>query len=227
VKNFWIICSIFGIAAAILSYLVIKLSPVDGGNFNSGYGTPLMAFEFANSPEDVALVFGSHEGPLRSARIDGMRKSVYVDFPYIAAYGSFFLLFFISAFKQTGGRIWLICGLIVVVAAIGDVIENLILLGILNDLVAAPLVSVLAIPVNIKFIGLAVANIGAGVFLSRKDSLIWKALGALSLLGGLAVLIGLILPRQLVWTFVCSLGIGWIAMLIYSTTRIFRSVSKV
>ena len=226
-KILWTICSIIGIAAAILSYFVLKLSPVDGGNFNSGYGNPLMAFLFSNSSEDVALVFGSFEGPLRSARIDGMRISIYADFPYIAAYGSFFLLFFISVFKQTGRWIWLIFGLIGVVAAIGDAIEDVILLGILDDPDMAPLVTVLAVPVYIKFFGIALASIGAGVFLSKQESPIWKVFGVLSLFSGLAVIIGLIFPRQLVWTLVYSIAIGGIAMLIYSITRIFSSVSKV
>ena len=226
-KKYWIICSTFGIAAALVSYFVIKLSPVDGGDFNSGYGNPLMAFMFANSPEDVALVFGDLKDPLGSARVDGMRKSLYLDFPYIAAYVSFFLLFFISASKQAGRRLWLIFGLIGVVAAIGDAIENVILIGILSDSGTAPLVTVLAFPVYIKFIGIAFANIGAGVFLFKQDSLIWKAFGVLSVFSGLAVIIGLIFPRQLVWTFVYSIAIGWIAMFIYSTTRIFRSAPKV
>jgi len=226
-KKYWIICSILGIAAALVSYFVVKFSPADGGNFNLGYGNPLMAFMFANSPEDVALVFGSVEGPIRSARIDGMCKSVYADFSYILVYVSFLLLFFISAYKQAGRRLWLIFGLIGVVAAIGDAIENVIFIGILNNPGTAPLVTVLAFPVYIKFIGIALANIGAGVFLFKQDSLIWKAFGILSLFSGLAVIIGLIFPRQLVWTLARSIAIGWIAILVYSTARIFRPAPKV
>lgn len=225
-RKHWILCTIIGIAAAILSSFVLKYSPADGGNFHPGYGKPVTAFEFAHSPEDVALVFGEVNGPARSGRIDGMRKGVYADFPFIIAFGSFLFVFFLAAFKQTGLRVWLIFGSVGIIAAASDAIEDIILLGILNDPIAAPLVSVLAVPVYMKFTGLAVTNIAAGVFLTKQRSLIWKAFGSLVFLSGIAVIIGLILPRQLVWILANAVAIGWIAMLIYAVTQSLRSNEK-
>lgn len=218
-RHAWLRIISVGLVAAVLSFFVFALSPEDGGAFDPGFGSPVTAFEFAQTPEDVAHVFGAVGDPAREARIASMRKGVYADFPFIVAFGAFIALFFFAASKQSGRSVWLVFAIVGIVAALADMIEDVILLGILSDPVTAPLVSVLAIPVYIKFGGLGVANIAAGRFMTRQSGLLPKGLGVIAILGGLLTLAGLAVPRQLVWVLSSAVAAGWIAMLVYAVSQ--------
>lgn len=201
--------------------------PTDAAADISGYGSPVIAFEFARTPGDLAAVFGSKVDPERARRMTMMDHGNRWDFLFMGVYSVFGAMFGLAVRRRN-----VVLGTTIlfaaIVAGVADAVETRILLSITAQMAdggatPAGLVT-LWMPVTIKFTCLALSIIGAGLFLGSCRSVTWKAVGALSVLAGLLSIPALLSPASLGSLLTLSVGIGWIIMLAYALTRTLRGI---
>jgi hypothetical protein len=208
--------------------LIMPYFPQEAAADVSGYGSPVIAFEFARMPADLWAVFGDAADPERAKRIAMMDHGNRWDFLFMTIYSLFGALFGLAVRRRraTLGAVILVAAII---AGLADAVETRTLLSITAQLsggAETPVgLATLWVPVTIKFAGLALSIICAGLFLGSRENLTWKALGALTVLAGLLSLPALLAPASLGHLLTLSVGIGWIVMLAYALTRSVKGVT--
>ncbi|MGJ8558923.1 MAG: hypothetical protein ACSHX3_01670 [Litorimonas sp.] len=226
--RFWIGCAAAGLMTLIIVLIIMPYFPTDAAADVSGYGSPVIAFEFARTPADLVAVFGEETDAARAGRMAMMDQGNRWDFLFMTIYTLFGFMFGLAARRRSIalGTIILVAAL---VAGLADAIETQALLSItaqLYDGVATPDgLATLWMPVTIKFIALAGSILCAGLFLISRAGLIWTALGLLTLLSALLSVPGLLAPERFGNLLTLSVGIGWIVMLSYALTRSVRGVT--
>lgn len=221
-KTLWIITALLGLATAIFGLLLMPMFPATGAGYVAGYGEPVFAFEFARSVADLLAVFGGVDDPARTGRIADMVRGTYWDFGFLLIYGGFICSFFFAAFKSTGAKLWLVFAVFGIVAGFGDFVENTILLGLLDDIEAAKNLSLLPFPVYLKFLSIMVCGFALGTYLVLTRKLIWVVLGALSIVGSLAMLPGLVSPQSYGLHVGSAVTVFWVIQLFYAGMAGFR-----
>lgn len=227
-RGLWRGCAAAGVAVLITVILIMPHFPTEAAADVSGYGSPIIAFEFARTPADLWAVFGGDGDPERAGRMAMMDQGNRWDFLFMTIYSVFGGMFGLAVRRR-----YKALGTIILVAAIAagiaDAIETRTLLSItaqLADGITSPAgLTTLWMPVTTKFIGLALSIIGAGVFLGAQASVAWKAFGALCVLAGLLSIPALLSPASLGSLLTLSVGIGWIIMLAYALTRSVRNTN--
>jgi hypothetical protein len=215
-RRIWKRCFWAGIAALILGTLVLSIFPNIGGDFPPGYGTPVIAFEFASTADEAKAAVGNS--------VQAMRSGTYSDFFFIIAFGLFLISFFHAAKLQTGQHLYKFMAAVALIAALSDIAEDIFALQILNDLDEARGVAWMHYFAKAKFIGLGVTGLGAAVFLLRQHRILRKIEGAFTGLGGALTLIALTRPEQMGDMLGLGITIAWIAMLAYAATQSFKKV---
>src|SRR3546814_18720348 len=64
----------FGIAALLFGIRLAATFPATGAGFADGYGTPVIAFEFARGQAESLALFGPESDPLQVSRLAPMRQ---------------------------------------------------------------------------------------------------------------------------------------------------------
>ncbi|WP_189498027.1 hypothetical protein [Algimonas arctica] len=202
--------------------------PTEAATVVSGYGSPVIAFEFARTPVDLVAVFGGDADPARASRLSMMDQGNRWDFLFMTLYSLFGAMFGLAVrrCRATLGTVILVAAII---AGLADAIETRTLLSITAQMtngIANPAgLATLWVPVTIKFMGLALSIISAGLFLGSRKNVTWKALGALTVLSALLSVPALLSPAGLGNLLTPSIGIGWIIMLAYALTRSVKGVT--
>jgi len=225
-RGLWVACAAAGVIVLILSIMIMSHFPSDAGADVSGYGSPIIAFEFARIPADLVAVFGVDGDPERMRRIAMMDQGNQSDFLFMAIYTVFGALFGMAARRRH-----VLLGSVIFVAAmiagLADMVETRTLLAITaqmaQDVAAPDGLTTLWMPVTLKFIMLAVSIVGAGLFMMSRDGMVWTALGALTVLAALLSLPALLSTASLGYLLTASVGLGWSIMLAYALTRSFRA----
>lgn len=222
-------CAAAGVAVLITVILIMPYFPTEAAADISGYGSPVIAFEFARTPADLIAVFGGDVDPERAGRIAMMDQGNRWDFLFMTLYSVFGAIFGLAVRRRraTLGAVIVVAA---IVAGIADAVETRTLLSItaqMTEGVANPAgLATVWVPVTIKFIGLALSIIGAGLFIGSRADVAWKALGALTVLAALLSIPALLSPSTLGGLLTLSVGIGWIIMLAYALTRSLRGIEK-
>lgn len=163
-RTAWRWCAAAGIVAFICSWSFGRIPGMVACGGDGGLG-PIIAFEFARTPADVAALFGSE--PCTSALVAAQKTGLLLDaLGFIPFYTAFLVLAAIAA----GARGWAGRTVIAVllIAALGDEIEGALLHMILRDLPGTPaLLEALWWPVHVKFALLALGTIGIGEIMAR------------------------------------------------------------
>jgi hypothetical protein len=176
---------IITLVAAVLVMLISFLFGTLGGDKACNaipYGIgPILAFEFARTPADLATVFGAGDSICRVQLMHAMDRINRLDYLYMPAYG-LMLFAFILALSQgrrsARVKIGLACAIL---APAADAVENWILLGLTKNLSAAPMLGLLKYPVHLKFMCIAIAGGVAGLLLWRRQGLWLRVAGLLCL----------------------------------------------
>lgn len=218
----WRICFLSGIATLIVSqsfslFMPATLAhPVPG----SSIANPVLAFEFARTPEHLDAIFGLPGDPLRPERIAGMMQGNVFDYLFMLVYGSFVLAFFGATARTTGNRRWWLAGWLGPLAAVSDAIENALLLSINADMATPEReLALLAYPVWIKFTALAIACAFAAWAMIRQRG--WLP-AVLCLPPVFAIWFGLAAPYRWGEQAVGTIAIAWLAMLVWAAWRTWR-----
>lgn len=225
-RGLWVACAAAGLIILVMSSLIMSHFPSDAASDVSGYGSPVIAFEFARVPADLWAVFGVDGDPERARRIAMMDHGNRSDFLFMSIYTIFGALFGMAARRR-----YVMLGSVIFVAAViaglADMVETRTLLAITAQMtqgVTAPDgLATLWMPVTLKFIMLAVSIVGAGLFIMSRDGMIWTALGALTVLSALLSLPALLSTVNLGYLLTMSVGLGWSLMLAYALMRSFRA----
>ncbi len=213
VKNWWRLCAIAGFGVLAVSYIIGTIPNVDVACGGSSELRPILAFEFARTPADIAALFG--EDPCRSRLVRAMDTLNIID---VFAFIPLFVAFLVTgamAVKEHGRTLALLAAIIAVIAGLCDQAEDQILFAITPNLPGTQAqLDWLFWFVHVKFAGLALAGMAIG-WLAFRDSLFGKGVGAMMIVGGLVSLFGLTGSD---WWPLASLGLvlAWVPLWAYA-----------
>lgn len=205
-----------------LFFAVLVLFLVMGGYFPQELAVPLpgseirpvLLFEFAASPQHLVHVFGAPDDPQHAARLAGMNTGNAIDFLLMPSYGLLTLSFFMGISRELVGGQWRLFGLMGIIAAAADAVENTLLFGITSNM-ADPMgeIAILPYPVWIKFGLLAITCGGAAwAFVKLRRWL----LALLCLPAPLLLVPGWLDPYGLAPLATTTIGLGWLAMALHA-----------
>lgn len=213
-RRIWRRCFWSGVVTLILGALVLSVFPSEGGNYPSGYGDPVIAFEFAQTPAQIQEAVGGNAA--------AMQRGTYADFFFIFAFGIFLVSFFHGAYKQTTLHFYKFLAAIAFIAAGADVIEDLLALRILSNIDISAGAAWMHYFAKAKFMALGLVGLGAAVFLLRQPRLLRKLEGLFAGLGGGLTLFALTQPDHMGDMLGLGVTVSWIAMLAYAATQSFK-----
>lgn len=222
-RRIWQRCFWAGVATLILGAVVISLFPSKGGNYPEGYGTPVIAFEFAQTISEVKAAIGFDVAGAQNS-LKAMKTGTYGDFVFIFAFTIFMISFFHAAKQQTGLALYKFLAAIALIAGLSDITEDIFALRILSNVEMSSGAQWMHYFAKAKFMGLSLVGLGAAVFLLRQPRLLRKTEGVFALLGGGLTLFALTRPEQMGDMLGLGVTISWIAMLAYAATQSFKKV---
>ncbi len=124
-----------GIVVLIIGITLNFIFPDKLSKSVSKFKTPIIAFEFAETPEDIYDIFQVVESKITEKQyVKSMNTGNYIDFVYLLVYSVFLFLFSLKIAKITKSKYYYIVAIFAVLAFIGDIFENLQLLSITSKL---------------------------------------------------------------------------------------------
>lgn len=213
----WLACLALGIATLVMTGVLSATFPDTAAAMLSGYGQPVLAFEFATTLNDLTAIFGTPDDPMRAARLAAMQAGNEQDYLYMLLYAAFLASGLYALWRELRLPLLLVAVGMPVLAAMFDAYENWLLfdiqaaftLGEYSDALDA-----LALPVTIKFVLLTLTNLAIGHAMTRMEGKGWQIGGALVMVPCLATLMALIAPAAFGWTLSAAIGAGWIGLII-------------
>ena len=214
-RTAWRGCAAAGIVAFICSWSFGRIPGMVECGPGGGLG-PIMTFEFARTPADVAALFGSE--PCTSALVAAQKTGLLLDaLGFIPSYTAFLILAAIAA--ESRKRVTLAAIATFLIAAVSDQIEGGLLYAILADLPGTPaLLGALWWAVHMKFALLALGTMGVAGMLARGS--LFRCLSAAPIWsGGLLATLGLVLmPGEWMMT---GFALAWATLLIVALIASF------
>ena len=119
-----------GIAVVIMSLILLAVFPAKAPVLPDGFFTPIIAFEFIQTPDEVYQLFGHENSAERDVMVHAMDLGNRLDFIYMVLYSGFLAAFCMKVFRQTQKNLYIIGAVIAAVVLLGDFLENIQLLGI-------------------------------------------------------------------------------------------------
>lgn len=219
-RTAWRLCVLAGLVAFACSFAFGKIPGlVACGTFaGSGQLGPILAFELARTPGDVAALFGS--GACRASLIDAQNTGLWLDaLGFIPSYTAFLVL---AAIAASRGRVQRAIIAMLLIAALSDEIEGLVMWRIMGDLPGAPAqLQGLWWAVHIKFGMLAIGTTLIGLELIRAFKLWPMLFGLVIAVGGAAAVDGFwLLPNAMM---MAGFTYAWFAILVTAIVASFAA----
>lgn len=159
-NSFKTAAGIAGIVTIILGIGLAGVFPVSSPGMPQGFFTPIIAFEFIETQEEVKKLLAWDNTVQRSGLIDAMRFGIKLDYLFMSAYSVFLGLFSWGCYRVSQKRVYLTGIVIAPIVWVADGIENFQLLNIMSHLLAEESIAVelelLSISTWIKWGGIAV-----------------------------------------------------------------------
>jgi len=130
----FLITGFIGIAVVVMSIVLLSVFPSRSPSMPKGFFTPIIAFEFIESSEEVHQLFGEKNSPERQDMARAMDRGNRLDFIYMLLYSSFLFAFSIQCSREREQRIFYLGAVISIIVLAGDFMENLQLLEITSRL---------------------------------------------------------------------------------------------
>ena len=119
-----------GVAVIVMSIVLVMIFPSKAPWMMDGFFTPIVAFEFVQSQDEVMQLFGPAKSFEQQAMIHAMDLGNRLDYLYMTLYASFLFFFaWVSTKVSRQKRYYAGCIMAVVILA-GDAFENVQLLAI-------------------------------------------------------------------------------------------------
>lgn len=130
----YLIPGLIGLAVIFVSVVSLMVFPQASPGQIEGLSKPIIAFEFAETVEEIHTLFGTDGSPEQADMIRKMDQGNMFDYLYMLLYSGFLFSFALLAAKQSGQK-WVYAGVVLaVLALIGDALENVQLLTITANL---------------------------------------------------------------------------------------------
>lgn len=133
-KRPFFVSGLIGIAVILVSLLSLTVFPQSSPGQIEGIRTPIIAFEFAETVEEINTLFGLSGSLERADMVRKMDQGNTLDFLYMLLYSGFLISFAIGANKQRPMQLLIMAVGLALLALVGDVLENLQLFQITNNL---------------------------------------------------------------------------------------------
>jgi len=184
----------------------------------SGQLGPILAFELARTPADIAALFGS--GTCRATLVGAQVNGLWLDaLGFIPSYTTFLVL---AAIAASRGRVQRMIVAILLVAGLSDEIEGVFMWRIMGDLPGTPAqVDGLWWAVHVKFALLAIGTTLIGLELIRTLRLWPMLFGLVITVGGAAAIYGFwSLPNAMM---MAGFTYAWFAILVTAIVASFAA----
>ena len=221
----WRRCFWAGVLTLILGAIVLAIFPSEGGNYPPGYGTPIIALEFAQNLTEGQTVINYGPSETWLEYRDAMQMGTLADMPFLLVYGFFMVSYFHAAKIQTQNNLFKFFAAIAVIASLADACENFYIF----DFLLGPKMRTGGTDATLwhyfakaKFMALGLVGLGAAVFLLRQPRILRKIEGVFAGLGGALTLFALTRPEQMGDMLGLGVTLSWIAMLAYAATQAFK-----
>ncbi len=126
---------IIGLLVICMSIVLLMVFPDKAPSMMVGFFTPIIAFEFVQTPQEALHLFGSSDSVARQEMIAAMDLGNRLDYIYMCLYSMFLLLFSLGVVKVTGKKGYFAGAVLAVMVLAGDALENVQLLGITSKIV--------------------------------------------------------------------------------------------
>jgi hypothetical protein len=142
-----------------MSIVLLCVFPSRLPSLPRGFFTPIIAFEFVRTADDVETIFGPADSPQRPEIVRAMDLGNRLDYIYMVLYAAFLAVFSRTCARITGRKLFYIPMGLAGVALAADALENIQLLGITANL----------------------ASMDIGRYLARLHLMTWAKWGSLAL----------------------------------------------
>lgn len=193
----FLLSGIFGLGTLAVLLILSRVGPRQVGPLPPGFITPVMAFEFARTQQEVEQLF---QPPGSAAGMDRVNRW---DFLFMTCYSLLLGTYALAVASRTGRSIFYVAVALAPLIWLADVIENVQLLGLTRGLALGDdpglMLARLRVATGLKWAGLSVYFLLlAGWFRSRGG--LWRVAQALAFLPaifGLSTLVVRGLPHEL------------------------------
>ena len=126
-RRYWNYAMVAGLLTLAASLWLFSLFPSDFAKPSTEFRDPIVAFEFAQTKQDLLEIFGAAGDPARLRRQDAMDEGHRADWAFLILYNLFIASFFVALYKRTGRKLMLAGVAVAAIAALGDIWENSVL----------------------------------------------------------------------------------------------------
>ena len=124
---------LIGLAVIAVSLSLLFVFPKEAGTLPAGFTTPILAFEFVQTPQEAQALFDSPSIDQQTL-LTAMNRGNRFDYIYLILYPLFLLTFSLKAAQLTGRKMLYAPAALAVLMSIADALENVQLLRIANKL---------------------------------------------------------------------------------------------
>ncbi len=208
----WVNASLLGAAGIILLALVMQLTAPPAATITwmpEGLFTPILGFEYLHSAEQATQFFHGD-----SVLLAAMKKSVWLDWPFLISYGIFLSFCSVACYKLTRQPLVLMGAVLAVCGALFDFFENQLLLEIIDAQQNAGFFDEygrLRQFVTAKFVSLSLSSLALLPALTR-FGLTGKIFNVFALIAFVASLISVASPAYWAEITAYSMSVSWLAL---------------
>ncbi len=123
-----------GLAVIVMSIILLFIFPSQAPTLPEGFMTPIIAFEFIQTENEVFEMFGGHDLLVRNTMTDAMDLGNRLDYGYMVLYSLFLFFFSATCAKISKNPYYYAGAFIAVMVLAGDALENVQLLSITANL---------------------------------------------------------------------------------------------
>jgi hypothetical protein len=123
-KRPFILVGIIGLLGIVIGMVIGGFFPKSAVKMPDGFKTPVLAFEFIQTKQEVYDMFGADDTPERQALVQAMDRGNNWDYLYMAAYSAFLAALALAIRKETGKAFFYIAASVAVAILASDFFEN-------------------------------------------------------------------------------------------------------
>lgn len=125
---------VIGLVVVAMSIALMAVFPSRLPEMPEGFVTPVIAFEFVRTMDDVKLIFGPTDSPQRREIVKAMDRGNKLDYVYMILYAGFLACFSLTCARVTHRKLFYIPVCLAGFVLTADALENIQLLGITANL---------------------------------------------------------------------------------------------
>jgi hypothetical protein len=206
-----------GLAVIAMSIILVFIFPSKAPSLPQGFFTPIIAFEFIQTPDEVFQMFGGADLAVQKRMVGAMDLGNRLDYVYMCLYSMFLLLFSITCAKIAKKTYYYAGAALALAVLAGDAMENIQLLGITENLSTGdiePFLGLLCLFTWIKWGGLVLVFLILSPWFF-KGGLFSKMIGAFAIISFILGVAAFLQRSVVNEIFALSVALMFILMIIY------------